>query len=573
MLDTFPIKLEHPAWMIVALAPVISWFLKTNIFSHNSLERFADTQLWHWLIRHPAKQSSNTLPVLLPIAWFCAAVALSNPVVSLDAKDTQETRHANLAIVIDISPSMSATDLQPTRLSRVKLELDDFIKRLEGDRTALIIFSSNAYQILPLTHDHDTLKQFIDALDTNLTRRRGTNLTQALELASQTLENSGQRSRAIILISDGEEHETEAAYASASRLANADIPIISIGVGTQTGAAIQNAQGNLLHHEGHIVVSKLQSGFLKQLASITGGIYTTLTPDDRDWDTVFNRLDQLVKTTSEMEIDTTDETTIFPWFLGVCIALFLYSGLARQAALAAVIMFPLVFSSEPASAGTPWQENQAYQALKEKEYQKAQSLYQSIDTFNGLIGRGVSAYRLQKWQTAGEAFERAYSVAKTDAERAKASYNLGNTLAGMGLYKQAIRSYNEALKLQPHHKQASYNLDIVTEQILKLASKDKAPIKHQRSKVPINTSEDNIDNKGYDDDRSDETSREASTQRTSKIKKLFTQWQLDASDKSETALIAQIQLGSVNEDIKNVLRHRMAIQEGKNLLIKSDRPW
>ena len=453
------LSLREPLWLLLALLPVIvlAW-RKVNYQLPGKLKEFADPHLWRWLITPPENKKSS-VPWLLIFAWLLATVAISGPYLKRPQTSIQQQRSMDIAVLVDISPSMRARDIFPSRLERVKLEMQDFVAKLKGDRTELIAFSANAYNILPLTHDHNTLLHFVKALDVTLTRKRGTNITQALELARQTLANSNKGSRAIVLISDGESDDIKSAQSAARRLKDDAIPLYILGVGTETGSPVADDIGHLLRYNGEVVISRLQRTNLTSLAAISDGVYVDLKDDNSDWQQLFAAMDKLERN-NIYQIPTSQQGyPLYPWLLGMSILLFIWGGTRRLDIVVVLLVTPFCFNHE--AHATPWQEQRAYDALINKDYSKASIGYEQIRTFNGQTGMGVAAYRLGDWHQALDAFTRASQLATNDNERAIAAYNRGNALARMGEYDKASTAYEEALGLQKNYPHATLNLALI----------------------------------------------------------------------------------------------------------------
>jgi len=190
-------------------------------------------------------------------------------------------RGVDLMVLVDVSSSMLAQDVQPSRLERAKRKLRDLFEMLAGDRVGLIIFAGRSFLLSPLTNDYGTLELFSDEISTDAIPVQGTDVSGALNLAVSHMTDP-DTPKAIILISDGEDH-SEKMKKTLETLEEKKIKVFVLGVGTTQGAPIPEAGGGFkLNHDGDTVVSKLEEGFLKDLALKTGGIYVRAVTGDED---------------------------------------------------------------------------------------------------------------------------------------------------------------------------------------------------------------------------------------------------------------------------------------------------
>jgi Ca-activated chloride channel family protein len=437
---------------------------------------FADPHLWEYLISGQEKSSrafheKNRFAWIA--AWTLAALAASGPSIKTQLPDTTARASGiDIAVAIDISPSMSVQDIVPNRLERAKLELRDFVNRLPhhaySDRVALIAFSANAYITLPLTPDKEAFLHFTDLLDPGLVIKHGSNIARALLIARQTLEGAEQQSRAIILITDGESHNSAAALAEVNTLRTLGIPLFIVGVGTEAGGPVPDGKGHFMKIKDELVISRLERATLASLAQKTGGLYVDISSDDSEWRQLFTQLRKLKP--AQYSHDTPEQHyQLFPWLIGISLPLFIWAFLwagARPGTVALLtwaMVMPMIALPEQAHA-TPWAEQRALDALNENNYEKSTALYRGIKSFNGLMGLGASAYRQQQWEVALRAFQQALRNADSDTERAQASYNVGNALAKMNRLDEAARAYENALRWQNNYPRAAFNLSLINKE-------------------------------------------------------------------------------------------------------------
>ncbi len=203
----------------------------------------------------------------------------------------------DLYICVDLSESMNAVDIQPTRLEKLKFELKNLVSAFSSDRIGLIIFSSEAFVQCPLTFDQSALNLFIETLSSGLVPHTGTDFSPPLELALEKLseENTSlreQKSKIIILISDGEDFG-DTSEETASEIHNAGIKLFTLGIGTSQGSKIPSRTGFKTDQSGREVITKLNSKELKSLAIKTEGKYFEINDSKNDVSRLINTLNQI----------------------------------------------------------------------------------------------------------------------------------------------------------------------------------------------------------------------------------------------------------------------------------------
>lgn len=451
---------REPAWLALAALPwLLQHWRRRRARPPARLAAYADPHLLRGLLVGPSVGAGPGKVFL--IAWLLAAVAVAGPYWSRAAAPA-ETRGIDLAVIIDISPSMAVADLAPSRLARVKHEVRDLIAQLGGDRLGLVVFSANAYPALPLTADRDAFLQFVDLLDPGLTAKPGSNLARATEIAGQLLASSPRESRAALLISDGEFHDAEAASAAAT-LRGQGIPLFTVGAGTASGGPVPDLGGHFMRYDDQVVMSRLDRARLQQLARDGGGRYVELREDDGEWRELIAALraathaGRLASPAAAVE-----SVPLYVAPLVASLVLFLWAGARRREALAMLIL-PLLIIAPPSGEAAPWTERDAYDALQKRDYVQAQKLYGQVKNYRGWLGEGTAAYRSQDWTAALAAFEKAARQTENADEKAHALYNAGNALARLERFKQASERYQAALRLKPNLSQAALNLSLVNQ--------------------------------------------------------------------------------------------------------------
>ena len=218
------------------------------------------------------------------LAFALLVIAFLGPSFG-DAKKEIKSVGKDIMICVDLSKSMDAFDIQPTRLEKVKFEMKRIVEAFSSDRIGVIIFGSEAFMQCPLTYDQNALNLFIETMNTGLVPSSGTDfgppLTMAMDKFESDKADASDKSKVIVLISDGEDfgEETEEV---AKDVEDADIKLFTLGVGTRQGSAINAQRGYKLDREGKTVITKLNDEPLKKLANRAGGQYYELSDGQND---------------------------------------------------------------------------------------------------------------------------------------------------------------------------------------------------------------------------------------------------------------------------------------------------
>ena len=281
-------------WLLTLIPLFVVLFAGVAAQRHRRLARFGNPDTLAELM----PEVSNGR-VVLKFILFCGAVALvvlaaARPQFGSKLRE-EKTRGVEMMLVVDVSNSMLAEDFEPNRLERTKYAINRLFDGLKQDRVGLIGFAGEPRVQLPITSDYRMAKAFARRIDPSQVSVQGTAIGKALEqaLLSFSGETDEKRSRAIILITDGENHD-DAAVAVAKRAAEQGIRIYTIGIGTPEGAPIEIDGEFIRDEQGEMVVSKLNEEMLAQIADLTGGAYVRATKQDIG-------LDEIVRSINEME--------------------------------------------------------------------------------------------------------------------------------------------------------------------------------------------------------------------------------------------------------------------------------
>ena len=396
------------------------------------------------------RHSTAWLITGLALVWLLSCISLAGPTWQQLPQPVHKEDSA-LIVVFDLSPSMLAEDIKPSRLVRARYKLIDILKKRREGFTALVVYGGEAHTVSPLTEDSNTIISLVPILHPTLLPEYGSNTEEAIEIALELAINGGYEQADILLITDGVARSAFGTIQSMVSQAG-KFRLSILGVGTDQGAPIPLGDGGFVKDSrGAILIPKLGASSLQALSSAQGGNYQTITAGDSD-------IEQMLAVTEQLFPDATRELdrSFDLWDdQGYWLAILLLPALLlsfRKGAVVTLVFAPLLFSSHPVEAldwKDLWQtpDQQGAQALEDGDLEAAQSL------FNDSQWRGSAAYKAGNYDQAIDDY--------LGAETADAHYNRGNSLAKSGDLEGAIEAYNQALKQLPEMEDAAANRDLV----------------------------------------------------------------------------------------------------------------
>lgn len=235
------------------------------------IRAFGDPELVAELMPSYSSSKGWVRIILFSLAFSCFVIGLARPQVGAKLSN-HETKGAEIMIVLDVSNSMLAQDYSPCRLDRAKLAISRIVDKLQGDRIGLIIFAGSSFVQLPITTDYVSAKMFLTSINTDSVPVQGTAMGDAIMTAMKGFSAQSEKSRAIIVITDGENHEDDPVEA-ARQAAASGIRVYTIGVGSAQGQPIPKDGDLMKDKDGNIVVTRLDENILREVASVGGGAY------------------------------------------------------------------------------------------------------------------------------------------------------------------------------------------------------------------------------------------------------------------------------------------------------------
>lgn len=263
-------------WGLLGWVLLLVIFLLRNRWNKKTLSLLSSAKFRELIIPRYSTASRWGKFIVLSLAWFFLIIGLANPQIGSKLMEVKR-EGIDLIIAVDVSNSMQAEDIQPNRLERTKLGIEKLIDQLRGDRIGMIVFAGKAFVQLPLTTDYAAAKLFTHHLSTELVSEQGTAIGAALELSMESFDLESETSKAIIVVTDGENHEDNA-LDLARDAANQGVKIYTIGMGSVEGAPIPiYSSGRQIGYkkdkEGNTIVTRLNENMLTELAEIGNGIF------------------------------------------------------------------------------------------------------------------------------------------------------------------------------------------------------------------------------------------------------------------------------------------------------------
>ena len=270
----------NPAYLwlllLVPLIPVV--YAIAMALRRRRVRAFGDEELVEALMPSRSGARGWWKTVLFTLAFAFFIIGLSRPLIGAKLAE-RETKGAEIMICLDVSNSMLAQDYTPDRLSRAKLAISKLVDKLKDDRIGLVVFAGTSFVQLPITTDYVSAKMFLNTIDTRSVPVQGTAIGEAMMTAARSFSAQSERSRAIIVITDGENHEDDPVEA-ARQIAETGIRIYTIGVGSQRGQPIPEGGSLMKDRNGEIVVSRLDEDTLREIAKAGKGTYVHAGKDE-----------------------------------------------------------------------------------------------------------------------------------------------------------------------------------------------------------------------------------------------------------------------------------------------------
>lgn len=453
----------RPGWLLALLLLPFIPALLSIARQQGSFDwhRHCDPELLpHILTRTPLTRQKwlNGLSVL---SGMLAVLALAGPTIERLPMPAYRNLSA-LVILLDLSPAMDATDLKPSRIERARYKITDLLERRRDGLSALLVYGGDAFTVTPLTDDAATLIAQLGALTPAILPVQGQRTDLALAQAVRLMSQAGVRQGNILLVTAGG-YDPSFDKDGITDLRRAGYHLSVLGVGTAEGAPVPLPGGGFLRDgKGEILITRLDAQTLTTWADQGGGLYRSLTDDNQDIEALLPFFERSLQTATGQqavfEVDTWAEWG--PWLLLPLLPLAALTF--RRGWLGLWLLACLVTPSDPAEA-LDWQrlwktpQQQAQEALARGQPEQAARLFENPDW------KAAAAYQAGQYQDTASLLK--------DQDDARSRYNLGNALARLGRYQEALQAYERSLQLTPDDEDVRYNRDLVKKALEQQQSK------------------------------------------------------------------------------------------------------
>jgi Ca-activated chloride channel family protein len=310
-------RFAHPDFLyLLLLLPVLVLLFIINEFrKKNALKRLGDSNLVNGLIPEMSRIRPMIKFILQLVAVLSGIIMLARPQFGSKIEDVKK-QGVEVIIALDVSNSMLAEDIQPDRLTRAKQAISRLVDDLDNDKIGLIVFAGEAYIQIPITTDYISAKMFLSAINPNTVPKQGTAIGSAISLGAKSFSPGDGKSKAMIIITDGENHEDDP-LKDAEDASKAGIVIHTIGIGSTNGVPIpmiNNGKKDYLKDiDGNIVVTKLDEDILKKIALSTNGNYVRANNSNIGLDEIYAQIKKMKKQDLEstMYTEYNDQFQIF----------------------------------------------------------------------------------------------------------------------------------------------------------------------------------------------------------------------------------------------------------------------
>ena len=513
-------RFEDPIYLyLLALIPLLALIRFFMVHQQKKrLRKFGDPELVRQLMPNVSRFRPMVKFYLLLGALALLIVVLARP--QLGTKISHEKRTGIETIIcMDISNSMLAEDVTPSRLDRAKMMVENLVDHFTNDKIGLIVFAGEAFVQLPITSDYVSAKMFLSSINPSMLSTQGTDIAAAITMASHSFTQEENIGKAIIVITDGEDHEggaLEAAKEAKERGMNTYV----LGVGSPNGAPIPTGTGDYMKdNSGQTVMSALNEDMCRQLADAGSGAYIHVENNSNAQEQLDNELDKLAKkeTSSTIYSDYDEQfqavaiIVLLLLILEVCILeiknpmLKNVSLFKRSKKVAAVGILLLVAVGMQAQSDRKMirQGNKLYRkgnvAEAEVSYRKAVERNERNAQANYNLGNALMGQR--KDSLAITQLEKAAKLETNPLRRAQAYHNMGVICQQHRMFGEAIEAYKEALRNNPTDNETRYNLALCKRQ-----QQDQQQDQNQQNK-------DNKDNKDKQDQQKQEQQQKQDEQK------------------------------------------------------------
>lgn len=321
-------QLENKYYLFaLGLIPVfVLVFLLISVWRKTALKSYGELAIIKNLFPDVSNAKRIWKFIFFCFAFLFLIIGIVNPQVGTKLEEIKR-KGADLMLCLDVSNSMNAEDFVPNRLEKAKQAISKLVDKLEGDRIGIIVFGGESYVQLPITTDYAAAKLFLESISTDMIPTQGTDIGKAINLALESFGKDEGKNKAIVIITDGENHDQDA-LSAAEAAAEKGISIHTIGMGSENGAPIPIYKGKIREgfrkdKDGNTVVTKLNEQILKEIAGAGNGVYVRATNSDAGLNNILSEIDKLEKKQFESKMYS-DYEDRFQWFISAALLFLLF---------------------------------------------------------------------------------------------------------------------------------------------------------------------------------------------------------------------------------------------------------
>lgn len=488
-------RFDQPYYLyLLAIIPVIAvlhyW---TDYRRRRRMREFGDLDLLKALMPDVSHWRRELKFWLLQAALAMMIVCLARPQYGTKI-DTRKRRGIEAIVALDVSNSMLATDVSPSRLDKAKMLVSSLVDGMTDDKIGLIVYAGDAFTQLPITSDYVSAKMFLDNISPSMINVQGTDIARAIELATHSFTQQEGVGRAIFVITDGEDNEGGAEAAAAEALKQG-MKVYVLGVGSAAGSPIPLPGTNryITDNSGNTVVSKLNEDMCRQISQAGGGAYVYVDNSSSAISALQKHVDKLAKADMESVLysEFDEHFRDFAWAALILLIIealilarrnhwlgrFRLFPSAKASALLALFLLPaLMPSAFDGATAMAQRKNDRYfirhgnRLYRDSLYAKAQVDYQKAiekDNANAVAHYNLGNAHLMQGQPkdAMKSFETAARLQTDKLRAAQCYHNMGVIFQSQKQYKEAIQCYQNALRRNPKDDETRYNLALCMHQL------------------------------------------------------------------------------------------------------------
>lgn len=539
------IHFESPIYLyLLCLIPVFYVIMYlTEILRKKKLKRFGDAELLKQLMPDASNLRRWIKFGLLQLALAMLIIIVARP--QMGTKVSNEKRNGiECIIALDISNSMLAEDVQPSRLDKSKMLIEGLLDKFSNDKIGLVVFAGEAYVQLPITADYVSAKMFLQNIDPSLIQTQGTDIARAINLSMNSFTQQDKIGKAIIVITDGEDHEGGAM--EAAKAANAKgMNVFILGIGNPEGAPIPDGKGGYMtDNTGNTVMTSLNEQMCKEVAAAGKGTYIHVDNTSSAQDRLNDELAKLQQGEMKSTIysEYSEQFQAFGIFfillliLEICInetvnPFFRRIHIFKRRTLMVTLLFAL------GTVGAFAQNDRTYIRQGNRQFRMGNADKAEVEYRKAIVKKnnnpqanynlGCALMQQQKDSLAMVQFDKASKMETSKFRRSMSYHNMGVIAQRHQQYGPAIKCYQEALRLNPNDNETRYNMILCK----KLMKNQNQPQQNQNQKK----NDKDKNKQDQDKQKQDQQKQENNPQKQEQISKDNAERMLDAADQQEKA--------------------------------------